>query len=178
MPVIAIALVVTRQILELNLPGGLGLAKQVPEFVVVLDATLGHQARREGQVVVRCDIPVDRCAQLEAAAIGVADLRNQEPGFPPIVQRKSEIGQVQKRYALELDHGLLGGATPGFTIKLDLVRFQHPVLFVLGTGRVTYVFELYRFFNAAAHRRGRAANAAIGNKKLGARKACVARPSR
>ncbi len=82
----------------------------VARVTAELDAAPGVIGRREQQVLVRCDVPVPRGGQLEAAAAAGADAREQEAGLALIIERERQPRQVEDGQVLERHGGIAGDA--------------------------------------------------------------------
>ena len=117
---------VVRQVLEARLAGVLGV--QVAELGLQLRAALAEIPRRDRRVVLRRDIPVERRAELQAAARGLRIAGREEPGLAAFFQREGHPRQVRDRvveeYELAVAHrrGLL------FVIELERAGLDAPVV--------------------------------------------------
>ena len=88
----------------------------------------GHQ-RRDGGVLIRCDVPVVGQRQLETALAVEVEARWQEPGLAGVAQREAQIGGGQDGHPLEPDHRVAGGALVGLHVHVDAAGLERPVGF-------------------------------------------------
>ena len=110
--------------------------RQVAKLGLELQAAAGQQARRNGRIVIRRDIPVDRQSNLVAAAAHAANLRRQESRLARIADRKRDIGQVQYGNALETQAHVLCRAGSLARVEHDRPALQQPVFRTGWAGRV------------------------------------------
>ena len=87
---VVVDLAVVRQVFDLR--HAIRAVDQVAELGAHLQPAIGEQARCEGGVIVRCDVPVPGYAELIAAPPGAADLGRQDAGLACIAEREGEIG--------------------------------------------------------------------------------------
>ncbi|MNV35932.1 hypothetical protein D3C71_1273930 [compost metagenome] len=101
-------------------------AIEIAELIVQHQPALAHVARGEGVVVIRCQVEIDRLRVVEAVAAGHAQLRVQQTGLAPVVDRELEPRRVEHRHLADAQHRVAGGAEAGLVVHFDLRRDQLP----------------------------------------------------
>ena len=87
-------------------------------------------------VALRGDVPVVGHYELEAALVGTAHQRRQEPALAPAAQGKVEVGRVEDRQALEAERRVARDAQVLGAVQRDLAGPDHPVFRARVAGRV------------------------------------------
>src|SRR3546814_15579203 len=67
-------------------------------YTTLFRSALGHEPGFQGHGVVRREVDVDRLAPVEAVAAGLADVRVEQAGHAPVVDRELEPRYVQHRH--------------------------------------------------------------------------------
>jgi hypothetical protein len=104
-------------------------------------AALGEQARRHGQVVVRCEVDVVGRGDVDAAVLRTADAREQEAGATSLVDRETRIRQVQDRHRPESQRRVACGADAFGLVEVDARGAQLPAGRARIAGRVDHAIE-------------------------------------
>src|SRR3546814_1157670 len=87
-------------------------------------------------VVVRRVVDVDRLAPVEAFAAGLADVRVEQAGHAPVVDRELEPRYVQHRHLAHADGRIARGAEARVGVYVDPGGTQLPVAVVGRAGRI------------------------------------------
>ena len=90
-------------------------------------AACAHDARGDGRVDVRRDIPIVGDADVGAGRVGRTEARDQKSAATPIVDRKEDVGCVEDRNLADADSGMMGVAHPAFLIELEIARLDRPI---------------------------------------------------
>src|SRR5690606_10496131 len=103
-PALVTQLLVIRQVVACQLSGK--AVTQITELPPQHGATLAHEARRQGGVVIRSQVQVVRHAEIKTTASRHAVSRQEETGLALFAQRKGQVGRVQKGHALEVQNAI------------------------------------------------------------------------
>ena len=129
---------------------------QVAELRAELEAARGHDPRRQGGIVVRCQVQVDRLPPVETVAAGIGDRGEQQAGAPAFVGGEHEPGHVQHRDLADPQGGAACDREALVRVDVDLARAQLPLALVRRAGRIRGALEA-----ALVAHQGHAVRAAI-----------------
>ena len=100
-----------------------------------------HPARGQGQITVRCDVPVIRNSQIQAGFAAVTLARKQEPRLPLLGDGKRQVRKVENRPVAKGQHQVTGRAAPGRMIQSHRARPQLPVFPAARARRIGGAFQ-------------------------------------
>ena len=103
------------------------IVAQPTELPLVEEATLLNVSGAIEQIVVRCEVEVDRCRNINAAPGVAANIGEQQASLTAGIDGKANPGQVQHRHIRYLELGAPGLRVAAFWIDLQRVGVQDPV---------------------------------------------------
>ena len=110
---------------------------QITQLAADLQPACGHQARRDGGVVVRRDVPVIGDEDLRAGAVREPEHRRQETGLADTLERELVARQVEHRVLATSQYGCVSSnSLVGVLVDLDVVGLKQPIRVVEVAGGV------------------------------------------
>ena len=112
------------------------------EVAAEVDARLAVEDRLEGEVGVRCDVPVVGDRQLHAIGGGVADARKQEAALALVGERKAQPRQVHERHSHEVDARVAAAADLVLGVERNIAGLDVPTIIVQRAGSEHHALEV------------------------------------
>ena len=134
---------VARDVVESHV--ALGRPREEAEFVAQPDAAPGGDLRRDGQVVVGCQVEVVRRSDAQTRARVDRHGGEQKAALPGVVERKHHHRHAQQGVVAHLEAGVLAIAPGPFEVEVQLPGLQPPGLvvgFAAGKAAVEELHEL------------------------------------